>query len=128
MANKKREPMPTTQSIATYVKRHATQVKQSQKRHHAATETIREADHRGHHIVVKTRYEISVDGRKVLGHLGVSNDGHVHYHPIPNLSFASALDMVKAIVDVFPHQFDNKKRPHKGPGRIRGAKRTHHEG
>lgn len=126
MANRKREPVPTPQSIASYVKRHAPRVKQSQRRHHATTETIREADHQGHHIVVKTRYEISVDGRKVLGHLGVSNDGHVHYHPIPNLSFASALDMVKAIIDVFPHQFETKKRPHKGPGRIRHTNRTHH--
>ena len=126
MAKKRRAPTPTTQSIASYVKRHATRVKQSQMRHHAATETIREADHRGHHIVVKTRYEISVDGRKVLGHLGVSNDGHVHYHPIPNLSFASALDMVKAIIDVFPHQFDAKKRSDKGPGRIHHSNRKHH--
>jgi hypothetical protein len=67
-----------------------------------------------------------VDGRKVLGHLGVSNDGHVHYHPIPNLSFASALDMVKAIIDVFPHQFDAKKRSDKGPGRIHHSTRKHH--
>ncbi len=126
MAKKRPAPMPTTQSIASYVKRHATRVKQSQMRHHAATETIREGDHRGHHIVVKTTYEISVDGRKVLGHLGVSNDGHVHYHPIPNLSFASALDMVKAIIDVFPHQFDARKRPKKRPARIQHSNRTHH--
>lgn len=126
MAKKRGVPAPTTQSIASYVKRHAARVKQTQMRHHMATETTREANHRGHHIVVKTRYEISVDGRKVLGHLGVSNDGHVHYHPIPNLSFASALDMVKAIIDVFPHQFDAKKRSDKGPGRIHHSNRKHH--
>lgn len=126
MAKKKDVPMPTAQSIASYVKRHATRVKHTQRRHHAATETIRETNHHGHHIVVKTRYEISVDGRKVLGHLGVSNDGHVHYHPIPNLSFASALDMVKTIIDVFPHQFAAvKKARTKRPGRTHSI-RAHH--
>ena len=122
----KKKDVPTPQSIASYVTRHATRVKHTQRRHHVATETIRETNHHGHHIVVKTRYEISVDGRKVLGHLGVSNDGHVHYHPIPNLSFASALDMVKAIIDVFPHQFAGPKKARtKRPSRAHSI-RAHH--
>jgi hypothetical protein len=74
--------------------------------HDGAIETVREAVHRGHRIVVRTSYEIEVDGRPVSGHLGVANDGRVHYHPIPNLSFASAVDMVKTLIDTFPDDFD----------------------
>jgi hypothetical protein len=71
--------------------------------HHAGPhETVREANYRGHHIVVRTTYAIEVDGRPVEGHLGVTDDGRVHYHPVPNLAFPSAIDMVKQLIDVFP--------------------------
>jgi hypothetical protein len=96
---------PTPKSIASYVKKHANQVKKVQKRRHGDMANIREAQYDGHHIVVKTSYEIEVDGRMIMGHLGVTNDGKVHYHPIPNLAFASAIDMVKKLIDIFPEDF-----------------------
>jgi hypothetical protein len=125
MAQQRRLAWPTTQSIASYVKKNAGRVRGSQARHHGTTESLRTAEHRGHKIVVKTRYDITIDGRRVTGHMGVSNDGHVHYHPIPNLSFASALDMVKAIIDVFPQRFESKARG-AGRGRRRRRPRPHH--
>jgi hypothetical protein len=73
---------------------------------HGPIETVREAVHAGHRIVVRTTYEIEVDGRPVTGHLGVANDGRVHYHPVPNLSFASALDLVRSLIDTFPEDFE----------------------
>ena len=108
---------PTAKSIASYVKKHAPKVGEIQGHHHAASETIREADYEGHHIVVRTTYRIEVDGRPVTGHMGVTDDGNVHYHPIPNMSFASALDMVKQLIDVFPDDFTaakNKPAAHGG--------------
>jgi hypothetical protein len=69
------------------------------------SESTREADYKGHHIVIRTTYQIEVDGKSVTGHMGVTNDGRVHYHPIPNISFASALDMVRELIDVFPDDF-----------------------
>lgn len=56
-------------------------------------ESVREATYKGHQIVVRTSYHIEVDGVTIEGHLGVTNDGQVHYHPVPNLSFDSALDL-----------------------------------
>ncbi|WP_052494288.1 hypothetical protein [Nitrosospira sp. NpAV] len=100
---------PTAKSIASYVKKHAPKVEETQGHHHAASETIREADYEGHHIVVRTTYRIEVDGTPVTGHMGVTDDGNVHYHPIPNMSFASALDMVKQLIDVFPDDFTAAK-------------------
>jgi hypothetical protein len=90
------------------VKKNARHVKKAQKQQHQSSKSVREADYKGHHIVVRTHYEIEVDGRVVMGHLGVSNDGQVHYHPVPNLSFASAVDMVKQLIEIFPDDFGSK--------------------
>jgi hypothetical protein len=73
--------------------------------HGMPTESTREATYRGHHIVIHTTYRIEVDGMPIEGHLGVTNDGQVHYHAVPNLSFASAVDLVKQLIDTFPDDF-----------------------
>ena len=66
---------------------------------------VREAEYRGHRIVVKTEYSLFVDDQPVTGHLTVGNDGQVHYHAMPNISFASAIDMVKQLIDAYPDEF-----------------------
>ncbi|MDK2741383.1 MAG: hypothetical protein H8K03_14345 [Nitrospira sp.] len=124
MAKRREIERPTTKSIHSYVTKNAGRVKQTQRLPHHRAESVRTAEYRGHHIVVKTRYAIEVDGRPVMGHLGVTNDGHVHYHPVPNLSFASAVDMVKAIIAVFPDRFPKKAKPKKQGG-MHGAKHAH---
>lgn len=75
--------------------------------HHGPVETVRESTYRGHRIVVRTTYSITVDGTPVEGHLGVSNDGQVHYHAIPNLGFASAIELVEQLIDAFPDDFED---------------------
>lgn len=74
--------------------------------HERMLETVREDDYRGHHIVIYTTYRIEVDGHPVTGHLGVTNDGRVHYHAVPNLSFPSAIDLVRRLIDTFPDEFE----------------------
>ena len=66
---------------------------------------MREADYNGHHITIKTTYEIKIDGKPFMGTLDVSNAGTVHYHGMPTAGFASALDLVKSVIDVFPDEF-----------------------
>ena len=108
-------PRPTTKSIASYVKKGAPEVRKAQRHHHEASETVREADYKGHHIVVRTIYHIEVDGVPVTGHVGVTHDGLVHYHPVPNAAFSSAIDLVKQLIDVFPDDFPergNASDPH----------------
>lgn len=46
-------------------------------------DSVREADYRGRHIVIRTTYRIEVGGKPVTGHMGVGNDRRVHYHPVP---------------------------------------------
>ena len=127
------EEIPTPQSIAGYVKRNAGRVKKAQQMQHGDSVITRETEYKGHHIVVRTKYEVEVDGKPVMGHVGVNDEGSVHYHPIPNLRFDSALDMVKKIIDVFPEDFDaaSPSMPgmnHSGHGmaikRKRGAKKA----
>lgn len=109
---------PTAESIASYVKKNAGQVKKIQKLRHGKAESVREADYQGHHIVVRTSYDIEVDGRMVMGHMGVTNDGKVHYHPVPNMAFVSAIDMVKSLIDIFSDDFATT-----GAGAMAGMKK-----
>ena len=83
--------------------------------HASPMESVREATYRAHHIVIRTSYRIEVDGQPIEGHLGVSNDGQVHYHAVPNLGFASAVDLVKQLIDTFPDDFDGTDRRADGP-------------
>jgi hypothetical protein len=119
---------PTVQSIASYVQKNASRVLHIQQHQHPVADSVREAEYQGHHIVVRTRYEIEVDGRAVTGHMGVTNDGHVHYHPVPNMSFASAIDLVKQLIDVFPDDFSKKARRTRGkrPAQKPIRTRPHH--
>lgn len=120
---------PTPTSIATYIKKHAALIKANQRPHHPAT-SIREAEYKGHHIVIRTTYDIRVDRKRVMGHFSVGNNGQVHYHPIPNMRFPSAVDMVKQLIDVFPDEYSNKgtRRPGKKGDTRRRVRRTQKQG
>jgi len=112
---------PTPQSIAAYVTKNAEHVKRAQKHRHGEMESVREAVYEGHHIVVRTWYQVAVDGRMLMGHMGVTNDGQVHYHPLPNIAFGSAVELVKKLIDIFPDDFAKKGRG--GMGGMRMSKR-----
>jgi hypothetical protein len=105
MATNPIEEQPTPESIARYIKSNAARVRKAQQMHHGDPVSTREADYKGHHIVVRTRYEVEIDGKPLMGHMGVNDAGAVHYHPVPNMSFASALDLVRKVIDVFPEDF-----------------------
>jgi hypothetical protein len=110
MANDTSLQRPTAASIASYVKKNAAAVRKTQRAMHMSG-SLRQADYKGHHIVIRTTYDIRVDGVPLTGHLGVTDDGRVHYHAVPNVSFASAIDTVKEIIDVFPDDFTGRRRP-----------------
>jgi len=83
--------------------------------HGHAGDEVREEDYKGHRIVIKTTYEVKVDGKKFNAPLGVSNAGNVHYHGIPNVGFASAIDLMKCVIDQFPEEFIKKAPTKKAP-------------
>ena len=73
-------------------------------------ESIREIEYNGHRIIVRTQYEIKVDGKPLSGHVYVDNSGRVSTHAMPNYSFTSAVDLIKKIIDAFPANFPKASR------------------
>jgi len=67
--------------------------------------SAREADYRGHHVVIETTYKVTVDGKPFNVGLGVTDGGRVFYHGMPNVGFDSAVDLMKAVIDTFADEF-----------------------
>jgi hypothetical protein len=101
------EALPTPESIAEYVKKNAPKVKKSGMlmMAHGDPVVLREDDYQGHHITVKTTYHMEVDGKPLMGHLAVTNEGQVQYHGLPNYSFDSAIFLIRKLIDTFPDDF-----------------------
>lgn len=109
------EALPTRASIAKYVRQNVAKVKRASSmvkmRHHEeGQEIVREDDYKGHHIVVRTVYRITVDGKKVTGHIMLTNDGQVQYHGLPNWSFDSAIQLARTLIDNFPEDFEKASK------------------
>jgi hypothetical protein len=114
-----REFLPSPESIAKYVKQSAKKNASSMKAMMSGKDrqdTTREDDYKGHHIVIRTRYDITVDGQAVTGHMMLTNAGQVQYHGLPNYSFDSAVGLVRALIDNFPEDFEEKEGRSKGHG------------
>lgn len=75
--------------------------------------SVRTATHNGHDILIRTRYEIEVDGKAFQPHVVVDNAGRVHYHGLPTRDFASMVALVKKAIDIFPDDF-NTTEPDNG--------------
>ena len=104
----------TPEALAEYVEGNASVLRQTRHAHGhgpghgpgtGPMESIREAMHRGHQITIWTTYRIEVDGVPLEGHLAVTNDGRVHYHAMPNVSYDSTVNLVKQLIDAFPDDF-----------------------
>jgi hypothetical protein len=81
--------------------------------------SVRTVSYRGHEIVIRTSYTITVDGQPFDVHVTVDNAGRVHYHGLPTRDFASVVDLVQKAIDVFPGDFND--HPPGGPGHEPGA-------
>ena len=108
------EALPTRESIVKYVKQNMQRARRSASKmamqHKGGQEIVREDDYKGHHVVIRTRYNITVDGKEVTGHIMLTNAGQVHYHGLPNYTFDSAVDLVRALIDNFPDDFQKGKQ------------------
>ena len=96
--------------------------------HEGPLVSIREAEHKGHRITIRTEYTIEVDGEPLQGHFSVGADGNVHYHSLPNYEFASAVDLVKKLIDAFPRDFKEKKKRKTTKRKKTTRKKTTHRG
>jgi hypothetical protein len=71
-----------------------------QNHDHPLTST-RSLSHKGHQIEIVTTYEITIDGKKLSTHAMVDNEGKLWCHAIPYISFSSATEMVRSIIDYY---------------------------
>lgn len=98
---------------------HGDELRHAGTEHHpAARESVRTMSHRGHEIVVRTSYSITVDGRPFEVQPSVNNAGLVHYHGLPTRNFPSVMDLVTTAIDTFPDDFagdDTSPAPDEGP-------------
>ena len=53
----------------------------------------------------QTTYAVTVDGQPFHAGLGVTDDGRVYYHGMPNVGFDSAVDLMKAVIERFADEF-----------------------
>lgn len=67
--------------------------------------SVRSATYKGHEIVIRTTYEITVDGRPFEAEVVVDNSGRVYYHGLPTRDFTSTVSLVKKAIDFFPEDF-----------------------
>ena len=87
----------------------ATELAHAADQHHGGElASVRHATHNGHEIVVRTSYQITVDGRPFDVHLTVDNAGRVHYHGLPTRDFASVIDLVAKAIDLFAADFGSQ--------------------
>ena len=106
---------PTPASIAASVKKYGAKAKMGGMHGmmmHGPMASVREEDYKGHHIVVRTTYQIEVDGRPLTAHIALSNEGQIAYHGLPNMNFDSAIALVEAVIDHFPEDFSPGGAPH----------------
>ncbi len=73
--------------------------------HAVPSESVRADDYSGHQIVVKSTYEVSIDGTVLPLHLSIANDGTVHCHSLPNYTSGSLMDVLRRLIDAFPNDF-----------------------
>jgi hypothetical protein len=71
---------------------------------HEAT-SVRELTHNGHTIRIITTYKVEVDGKPADMHLSVDEDGQVFTHATPFVTYASAVDLMKEVMDAYPDAF-----------------------
>ncbi len=75
------------------------------KQHSKPVKTVRTDCYKGFEIEIETTYNIKVNGERIGGHIELQNNGQIHYHPLPNYGWMSAVDFVRQLIDSFPDDF-----------------------
>lgn len=123
MENKKLQTGATPRKLGEYLTR-TREKTPMHTLHGAGAQSVRKDNYQGHQIEIVTTYKILVDGKKIRAPLGVDASGQVHCHSLPNYQTATAVHMVRALIDAFPEEFERKPAPRKSrsaPARKRGA-------
>ena len=66
---------------------------------HGLDGSVRVFHHRGHRVQIVTRYDVTIDGRPWEQTIHVQDDGSVMYHGLPQYVVASAVDLIRGVID-----------------------------
>lgn len=69
--------------------------------HDYLLEKVEEFEHEGHKVVVRTRYEIEIDGEPVKTHVSIRSDGRFFSHALPYFTFSSPRQMAEALAEYY---------------------------
>jgi len=69
--------------------------------HDHALEKVEEFEHAGRKIVLRTRYEILIDGEQVKTHMSIRSDGRFFSHALPYVTFSSPQEMAAALAEYY---------------------------
>ena len=96
-------PTEGAQSHPDWVKKKFPEYMEPHGKHEATS--VREMTHNGHNIKIITTYRVEVDGKPAGMHLSVDEDGQVYTHATPFVTYASAVDLMKEVMDAYPDAF-----------------------
>ena len=75
-------------------------------------QSVREFDHGGHEVRITTTYKVEIDGEPIHLHMAVGEGGHLMCHSTPYEEYASAVDVVRTLIDRFPAAFETDHGGH----------------
>ena len=96
-------PTEGTQSHPDWVKKKFPEYLEPHGKHEDTS--VRELTHNGHNIKIITTYRVEIDGKPAAMHLSVDEDGQVYTHATPFITYASAVDLMKEVMDAYPDAF-----------------------
>jgi hypothetical protein len=71
--------------------------------HESLARSTRVLEHRGNTITITTTYEVRVGERLVTLHMMVDEEGRLWSHLCPYLTFATAPELVRHLIERMPH-------------------------
>jgi len=74
--------------------------------------TTRNIEHNNVNIEIETTYKIKINGRDYFTHAMLGEDGFLTCHAIPYKLFASMPELIIALVDLYPNEFENEGHDH----------------
>lgn len=95
--------------------------------HEYLARSTRVLEHRGNTITITTTYEVRLGDRPITLHMMVDEEGRLWSHLCPYLTFATATELVRYLIERMPHLFEPTEPSSGGhahhPTRARGGTR-----
>jgi hypothetical protein len=79
--------------------------------HESLARSTRVLEHQGSTITITTTYEVRIGERLLTLHMMVDEEGRLWSHLCPYLTFATAPELVRHLIERMPHLFESAQPP-----------------